>query len=328
MRTYRSDTGLPRLIATKIYKTGQTRGAEKDTIYQNRVLRNGTVLIPLSSWNNGEVIPPGGFENGYIVLARPSEYFSSEPPKPRPELPTNLILGENLLICYETREEWREYNPEKFGWQPAKSRTRPLKGQYIARLPDTTSPGDVAIRDGFADSQSGGQGAGVRVYEYASRKTINNTRYQLAYLAWRTDGIIDLAKEEGEKEPEECKGHVDDYCGRHGLADISRLEKQRVLRNGKTVCPLCLKPVTALELASRVQQAEGRFVPDLTVTSANLFHIKALVTGEYNHNEYNVGWAHYHCNTVARDLGVERTLEWMKTVLEENGFSVTPSSTR
>ncbi|GAF77958.1 unnamed protein product, partial [marine sediment metagenome] len=44
--------------------------------------------------------------------------------------------------------------------------------------------------------------------------------------------------------------------------------------------------------------------------------------GEYNHSEYNVGWAHYYCNTVARDLGVQRTLKWMKSVLEENGFSI------
>jgi len=31
--------GLPAAIARKVEKTGQTRGAEKDTVYQNRVSR-------------------------------------------------------------------------------------------------------------------------------------------------------------------------------------------------------------------------------------------------------------------------------------------------
>ena len=37
---------LPSLLARKLYKTGQTRGADDDVIYQNRVGRNSTVLIP------------------------------------------------------------------------------------------------------------------------------------------------------------------------------------------------------------------------------------------------------------------------------------------
>ena len=41
---------LPKLIKDKIYKTGQTRGADDDVIYQNRVGRNSTVLIPYSMW--------------------------------------------------------------------------------------------------------------------------------------------------------------------------------------------------------------------------------------------------------------------------------------
>ena len=37
---------IPALLDRKIYKTGQTRGADDDVIYQNRVGRNSTVLIP------------------------------------------------------------------------------------------------------------------------------------------------------------------------------------------------------------------------------------------------------------------------------------------
>ncbi len=36
---------LPQLLDRKIYKSGQTRGADDDEIYQNRVNRNSTALI-------------------------------------------------------------------------------------------------------------------------------------------------------------------------------------------------------------------------------------------------------------------------------------------
>jgi hypothetical protein len=40
---------LPQLLERKTYKTGQTRGAD-DEIYQNRVSRTSTALIPFSVW--------------------------------------------------------------------------------------------------------------------------------------------------------------------------------------------------------------------------------------------------------------------------------------
>jgi hypothetical protein len=60
---------LPQLLDRKIYKTGQTRGADDDVIYQNRVARSSTVLIPYSSWSTSFKFPPGeSFEKGFIVL--------------------------------------------------------------------------------------------------------------------------------------------------------------------------------------------------------------------------------------------------------------------
>ncbi|MEZ4211233.1 MAG: BstXI family restriction endonuclease [Candidatus Paceibacterota bacterium] len=41
-------------------------------------------------------------------------------------------------------------------------------------------------------------------------------------------------------------------------------------------------------------QAEGREVPDLTVTEINLFHINELRYGVYNHKPYNLSWGHHH----------------------------------
>ena len=41
---------IPKAVDTKIYKTGQTRGADDDVIFQNRVSRNSTVLIPYKDY--------------------------------------------------------------------------------------------------------------------------------------------------------------------------------------------------------------------------------------------------------------------------------------
>ncbi|MFM6191032.1 BstXI family restriction endonuclease [Planktothrix sp.] len=315
--------GLPPAIARKVEKTGQTRGAEQDTIYQNRVNRNNTVIIPLSSWKLG-IAPDKGFENGYIVIAHPEEYFSDTPPSASRSLPKDLTIGENLLVYYETRLQWNSYNPSQYkDWQSATSRKSPLGGQYVARVPNTTSKDDSLIRQGYIDSNSGGQGAGIRVYEYASSEEIKATRYQLSFLAWRTEGIMDIARDEGIENPDECKQKIDKECEDLGIADLQLLEKNRIIDSQKrAICPLCLKPILAQELASRVEQAEGRNVPDLTVTTANLFHIRELRAGEYNHCSYNLGWGHHHCNAAARDWGIERTLLWMEEILRNNGRTI------
>ena len=65
---------LPQLLERKLYKTGQTRGADDDDIYQNRVLRPSTVLIPYGCWEMCRAVQ---YENGFIVLLSPSEYFGN-----------------------------------------------------------------------------------------------------------------------------------------------------------------------------------------------------------------------------------------------------------
>lgn len=308
-------SGLPKSISNKIYKTGQTRGSEKDEIFQNRVLRSSNVLIPYYSWKNGSIIPNQGFENNYIVLIDPETYFTI-----KDELDDRLILGHNLLVFYETRSDWNTYNPSNYGWHYATSRISPLNGQYIARIPDTTRSGDSVIRHGFTSASTGGQGAGIRVFEYASKETITNCYYQLAYLAWHTEGIDDLCIKEGIYDTTPYKKHVEEYCKKNGLIDKIKLEENRLIINNKTVCPLCLEPIKAIELSSRAEQAEGRESQYLTITKANLFHNNELKIGEYNHMTYNLGWGHHHCNTVVRDIGIKNTLDWMYLVLKNNDY--------
>lgn len=96
---------LPQSISRKIYKTGQTRGADDDVIFQNRVGRNSTVLIPFHDYLACRVAPTkeGKYENGYIVLIKPEDYFTEGIDDVLAEY--GLTLGENLLVFYETRRQ-------------------------------------------------------------------------------------------------------------------------------------------------------------------------------------------------------------------------------
>jgi hypothetical protein len=100
---------LPKLLDRKLYKAGQTRGADDDVIYQNRVLRKSTVLIPYDCWNDCQNLPEGEatYENGYIVLLAPDDYFST-PERAQELAAQGLVVGANALVVYETH---RRYQP-------------------------------------------------------------------------------------------------------------------------------------------------------------------------------------------------------------------------
>src|SRR3989344_3551166 len=151
---------LPQLLDRKIYKTGQTRGADDDVIFQNRVGRNSTVLIPYQFWNESFSYPENerNFENGFIVLIPPAVYFKdkdfSNILKKK-----SLILGKNCLVFYQTRQDWDRFNPEKIGWKPAQKRNAPIGGNYVARVPATTALDNGAKTiQGFTTTT--GKGAG------------------------------------------------------------------------------------------------------------------------------------------------------------------------
>jgi len=312
---------LPQLLDRKIYKTGQTRGADDDVIYQNRVGRNSTVLIPFQFWGPTFTYPQGetSFENGFIVLISPSEYFENK--NINKELTDRrLSLGDNCLICYETREQWEKYNPNKLNWKPATQRNAPLGGNYIARVPATTAlDGGGKIILGFTSTQS--KGAGIRLYEYASSITITHCRIQLEAIYWLCFDSEKVATANGmlTKDVQLRKSQILKICRKEGLLDFTKLCDARIISGEhKTICPLCLEELSGEGFFSRMAQAEGREVPDLTVTEINLFHIRELRYGEYNHRPYNIGWGHHHCNVVTKDSGIEKTLEWMRSILEKN----------
>lgn len=311
---------LPKLLQSKIYKTGQTRGADDDVIFQNRVNRNSTVLIPYEFFEISKIAPDNDsiFENGYIVLINPSFYFTTENVS---EILNSkgLILGENCLLFYETRREWNEFNPIEKNLELAQSRIAPLEGQYVARVPSTTSANDEKLNLGFSTSKL--KGAGIRIYEYASSQIIKDTQRQLEFLFWQCIDSHQVALEAGMTEEniairKEC---IIDICKERNLSDINLLQENRMIdKENNTICPLCMEKLRGMGFLSRLSQADGRSVPDLTVTEINLFHIRELRIGEFNHKPYNLGWGHHHCNVVCKDSGIIDTLKWMKAVIDKN----------
>lgn len=312
---------LPQLLDRKIYKSGQTRGADDDEIYQNRVGRTSTVLIPYHFWNDAikQQIANGYYESGYIVLIKPAEYFSLNEPEAT-LIENGLKLGENALVFYETRQQWNAHNPEVIGWLPATSRQSPLGGQYIARVPATTAIADGGkINRGFTATAM--KGAGIRLYEYANSETVKNCRVQLEAEYWLCYNSIESAVSFGmnHEDAEQRKATILQEATTKGLLNYEQMRESRILNaQNETICPLCLERLSGYGFYSRLVQAEGREVPDLTVTEINLFHIKELRYGEFNHRPYNLGWGHHHCNVVVKDSGILPTLQWMKKVIERN----------
>lgn len=312
---------LPKLLDRKIYKTGQTRGADDDVIYQNRVSRSGTVLIPYDYWDIVSSPPDGekSFENGFIALISPAVYFQMDNPDKVLE-EKGLKLGNNALLFYQLRSDWEKYPPKSMKWRAATSRKSPLRGQFVARIAGTTSH-TVGQRINLGFTTTGSKGAGIRLFEYAPSETISSCRIQLEALYWLCADAEPEAVKFGMTASDAAKRK--DYClstaYKAKLLDETLLRSQRLINDsGVTICPLCLLPLTSTGFYSRLVQAEGREVHDLTITELNLFHIREVRYGEYNHRPYNLGWGHHHCNVVVKDAGIVKTLDWMVDILDRN----------
>ena len=170
-------------------------------------------------------------------------------------------------------------------------------------------------------SSTSNKGAGIRVYEYASEAANAECRYQLEALFWSCHDADAVAVQNGMTREHATlrKQAILTECDGRGLLDTTRLMAARIINSaGHTTCPLCLEPLSSQGFFSRMEQAEGRAVLDLTVTQINLFHIKELPVHIFNHCPYNLGWGHHHCNVVVKDAGIDETLLWMHTIVERN----------
>lgn len=295
---------LPPLVERKLYKTGQTRGATPAEIYQNRVARNSTVLIPFSHWVQCQ--PSGqAYENGAIALIDAGLYFTNQSALAK----AGLTLGIDALVFYSQRPDWLAHPPKALRWRPATSRLTPLGGQYVARVAGTTSSGVSPVQEGFTSSHS--RGAGIRVYEYASKTTIQLARLQLEALLWRCVDAKKVFQLHGmtarQITDRKAWRTTEEQAHRAKLLDMRRLRRIRAVDgDGHTICPLCLKTMSAQAFFDKVQQAAGRERFDARNTEVSLFHIAELRVGELGHRPYNIGWGHHHCNVVAKDAGVPK----------------------
>lgn len=308
---------LPQLIQRKIYKTGQTRGADDDLIFQNRVGRNSTVLIPYELFDV-TIQQCSQFENGFIVLIEPEWYFTT--PNVEIELSNKgLYLGQNCILFYQRRTDWINF-PIQNHWTPPTARQGLLGGQYVTRIAGTTAlENGNRINLGYAITSL--KGAGIRVYEYASSNEIVATRIQLEAIFWLCEDSIEAVVDSGMSlsEAEIAKNNSLNLAIHHNLLDFKILKNKRIIdSNHITVCPLCLEKLSARGFMTRILQMEGRRVHDLTVTEVNLFHIQELRPGQFNHRIYNLGWGHHHCNIVVKDAGIFETLDWMREILARN----------
>lgn len=315
---------LPELLQRKLNKTGQTRGADNDEIFQNRVSRASTVLIPDSVWFQHFTIKKAEalFKKGYIILLSPEAYFSPKTQEPRLDK-SDLVLGKNALVFYQTRSQWIANDPTRLGWTPAERRVSPFLGEYVARISGTTAANEKGkpILYGFTTTKS--KGAGIRVYEYASDQDILNCRNQLEALFWLCEDSTAVAIQQGMliEACEERSQKLLDTCNSDSLLNYDLLIENRILNNErKTICPLCLLPLSGQGFFKRMPQAVGREVLDLTITELNLFHIEELRMGETNHKPYNLGWGHHHCNVVVKDAGILPTIKWMTEVVKRNAL--------
>ena len=308
---------LPTLLQSKIYKTGQTRSANDDVVFQNRANRNGTVLIPFESIHlfDISVFTSNRFESGFIVLISPEEYYTN-PDALALMKARKLKLGVNTILFYETRAQWNEFNLYKNKLLIAEKRTSPIDGHFVARILSSNSKDEEKIILGFNTSNC--KGAGIRVAEYASLLTIKASHLQLEYLFWLCYNSKEVALDAGmtESEIENRIDAISTACNNQKLSDTDRLYKTRIIDNAKnTICPLCLKKLSAEAFLLNFFESSERSDINKDISPINLFHINQLKIGEFNHAPYNLAWGHQNCNMICKETGVIETIKWMKEVV-------------
>ncbi len=88
------------------------------------------------------------------------------------------------------------------------------------------------------------KGAGIRLYEYASKNTIKECRLQLEAIFWLCMDSLDAMINNGmtKSNAKLRKELVLEENRQHDLLDFTKLHNKRILNlQGHTICPLCLR---------------------------------------------------------------------------------------
>jgi len=311
---------IPKLASVKIFNSAQTRGANKNSVYLNRVRRSSTAVIKYAQWVKFPIykrnLANGSFPNGVVVIMSPSEYMLYRHKMTK----YGLALRHNTLILYENSNDFINYPPDKDGLVLAKSRpviteddsgnmSQSLDGDYITRLPQN----NCGIEGGV----------GIPIYEYATEEQTEKCLLQLEALYWLCFDSIEATVENGidRREAKKRKGYILKKAKDQGLLCIDEAIKSRMINESlHTICPFCREEMSARDFLCRESQAEGRKTSKITQTVVSLFHIKELCCGEFNHRPYNLGWGHNRCNIVVGEYGIDSTLSWAREVLKFQNY--------
>lgn len=270
------------------------RGGSKGA-YQNHVSRSNKVIIPYERYNEVDL---KNYKNGFVVRLFPEQYFSEvssiKPEFNDPNFP--IKLGENAFILYRTHNSLKKFPPIK-GWtirrliKDSKEITKRAAGvsdigHYVYRL--STKGKDQKNDDGPPQ--------GIFAPEYADDDTNYLAQVVLAWL------IVNTAK--SPYTASQAK-HIEAILKTEGLFKNNHFENNGIIRNGYSICPLCLKFFYYNELHATVSfddtvglENAGVQVEDSTrSTIVNLFHINPLNYQTLEHLPSTVAWGHAICNT-------------------------------
>lgn len=105
---------MPHKISKRIKKTAEGRSGLE--IYKRRNRRNYRALMQYSTWNR-IIIEKGDsffdfFEEGYIVMITPNEYYANNYPYRSNEVNYKFILGQTGFLYYSSKDELNKYPPQ------------------------------------------------------------------------------------------------------------------------------------------------------------------------------------------------------------------------
>lgn len=287
----------------KIQKAGYCtpRGGAKGG-YQNHVNRNSKVIIPY------EKLPEVNLDNytdGYVIRIFPSQYFSSKYTI-REEFQNNnsVIVGENAFVLYRTYEDLDTLPPLE-NWR-IRSILKYDKTRHEYCIPVDNRRGDIIDCGHYLlrISNSGtnkkknlfkGPAQGIFAPEYADANTNFLCQAVLAWLIIKTE---DSPYNESDFE------HLQAILEKHGLLNSPHYEKDFIIHNGKTTCPLCQRVIKHSELNELIsfEDEEGlensiEQVGSTRSTKINLFHMVPLCYTSLENKPTQVSWGHATCNT-------------------------------
>ena len=279
----------------KITKAGfaTPRGGAKGA-YQNHVDRSNKVIVPFERL---DLVDLNDFDGGYVIRLFPEQCFSSPGVlKTWDACAIPIVIGENAFILYGSHKSYDDYPPlnhwairslEHDGQEVFKRVNDVIdRGHYVLRIPKLGAQGKLTE----------GPPQGIFAPEHASKEMNYLARCVLAWLIVHTDGSPYTTTQ---------TAHLKAVLDQTDIVGNDAWERNGVLRNGITTCPLCMRALRHNELSDSLSlddedglsnagiQVEGA----MRSTVVNLFHLEPLSYRKLDHQPCYVSWGHATCNT-------------------------------